>query len=204
MVDQGEGSEQPDKLTINEFLESNYHLFNVLSVFGAIALFLTTVQEAQTSISLNIGVVASLSLFLIICGIVNIRYVGYFLVDNIDRAIATGNMFVIHVSFILLFDTLSISILLYTSSFGQSLLWVVAIFTLVISGASSFKAGLLVERKTRLGPTVVYLIFGIIYVGASSEFDLRMSLPTTGYESVTAALTWGILYGMFLFYGWDD
>lgn len=66
------GVEADTEVTLADFLKSNYYLFNILSVFGAIALFLTTVGENETpssdlAIVLNIGVIGSLLLFVGVC-----------------------------------------------------------------------------------------------------------------------------------------
>lgn len=61
--------EEPLSIDFTEFLEMNYHLFAISGLFGAIAIYLTTIGEELNQLDvliLNVGITSSLVLFILL------------------------------------------------------------------------------------------------------------------------------------------
>lgn len=202
---------EDEEVFIDDFLKSNYYLFNILSVFGAIALFLTTIGEDLSLVSpvnnlaiiLNMGIIGSLLLFVSICFLINIKYAEFMGLYHSQRSVFP-TLTVVYATFLMLFDLVAITIAIYVSMFGHSLVLVLMTIGAVIVASITFHilSGIHTILNTVFSHSRIYwLLYIIAFVIFIAFLDLSIALENLSdlSEMIPTILSYGVGMGIMVY-----
>jgi hypothetical protein len=173
--------------SFDSFFEDNYYLFSILGVFGAIAIYLSTLSsdtDDSNQIIINFGIISSLLLFIIVGTIMDLKMLSEF--DLRIRDIIL--LYPSDVPYMILFvpfNALLLSVLLITLYFPRATASIIGFFSFIF-GMTIFGIlliGLLVNRPMRkfinryvesVDTTDAYLIAGFVT-------SILFSMPLIAY-----------------------
>lgn len=131
------------EVSLDQFLADSYRLFTIMSVFGAVAVYLTSIADTLSDgpgpTVVNIGIVSSLLLFALVSYVINQRFAATYL--DLRFVLLSPALWpkVVGFIFIVFFDLLTLCVVSIVIYYSDGLSVMIGILTFVFAAVITYK-----------------------------------------------------------------